>query len=122
MSKLNLWGEGFKTENFNILSFSLFNEMELSILTEYFRQFLTTEEKEIEGVKKYLKIVIVDVKKVTDIYKTEEFIEKITSAEKLIYEMLGEEYVKTLSFYSYFFVIPTLYFEIISFKNSLKKK
>ncbi len=77
MSKLNLWGEGFKTENYNILSFSLFNEMELSILVDYFEQFITTEEKKIGDKVKYLKIV--DVKKVTEIYKTEEFIEKIKS-------------------------------------------
>ena len=120
MSKINLWGEGFKTENYKILTFSLFNEMELAILTEYFEQFLITEEKKEGEEKKFIKII--DVKKVTDIYKTEEFIEKITSAEKLIYEVLGEDFVKALSFYSYFFLIPSLNFEIIMFKNSLKKK
>ena len=49
MSKINLWGEGFKTENYKILTFSLFNEMELTILVDYFQQFLITEEKKEGG-------------------------------------------------------------------------
>ena len=120
MNKLNLWGGGFKTETYKVLSFSLFNEMQLSILTDYFKDFMTEEIRTIED--KEVKYAIVNVKKVTDSYKNEDFIDNINNAEQLVVDVLGEDFAKTLSFYNYFFLIPSLYYEIISYKQSLKKK
>ena len=65
---------------------------------------------------------IINTKKVIENYKNEEFITNISEAERLIIDVLGEEYAKTLSFYNYFFLIPSLYFEIISYKEKIKKK
>jgi hypothetical protein len=120
MSKINLWKEGFNTENYNILQLSLMDEMSLVILSEYFKSFMAEEMKIIE--EKEIVYTIINTKKVTENYKNEEFIENINEAERLIIDVLGEEYAKTLSFYNYFFLIPSLYYEIISYKETLKKK
>lgn len=124
MSKINLWKEGFKTENYNILQLSLMDEMQLIILSEYFKDFMTTENKTIKKDDKEENLVytIINTKKVIENYKNEEFIANISEAERLIIDVLGEEYAKTLSFYNYFFLIPSLYYEIINYKETLKKK
>lgn len=120
MSKLNLWGEGFKTETYKVLAFSLFNEIQLSILTTYFRDFMINEKKVVD--EKEIEYTIVDVKKVAESYKNEDFIDKVGEAEQLIVDVLGNDYAKPLSFYNYFFLIPSLYYEIVNYKQSLKKK
>lgn len=124
MSKINLWKEGFKTENYNILQLSLMDEMQLIILSEYFKDFMTTENKTIikDDKEENLVYTIINTKKVIENYKNEEFTGNISEAERLIIDVLGEEYAKTLSFYNYFFLIPALYYEIISYKETLKKK
>ena len=120
MSKINLWSDGFKTENYKVLNFSLYNELELSILTEYFKDFLIEEIRTVG--EQEIRYSVVDTVKVAQVYSTQDFIDKIESAESITSKMLGDEVAMSTSFYSYFFLIPSLYYEILAYKKTLKKK
>ena len=120
MSKINLWGEGFKTETFEIKALSLYNELELSILVDYFKDFIKEEKRKMKD--KEILYFVIDIKKITESYKSPDFVEKLESAQVLLVDVLGEEYVRLLPFYSYLFTLPSLQYEISEYKKSLKKK
>lgn len=123
--KVNFWKEGFETKNYKVLSLSLQDELELSILNDYFRGFIKTES--VESSKEGEKGVLVDYSTIdVDKFKIEargdDFKESIESAADLCSRVLGEEFSSTVTIWGYIFLIPSLYIDIIIYKSTLKKK
>lgn len=123
--KINFWKEGFETEHYKVLSLSLQDELELSILNEYFSRFIKEEsvESKKEGEEgKLVHYSVIDIELFKTASKTDEFKDNLESAADVCSRVLGEDQAAAVTVYGYIFLIPGLYLDIIFYKSTLKKK
>lgn len=123
--KVNFWKEGFETEHYKVLSLSLQDELELTILNGYFSEFIkqeTVKSKRDGEEGQVVAYSVIDIEKFKKESKTDEFKENLESAADLCSRVLGDEQASKITIYGYIFLIPGLYLDILLYKNSLKKK
>ncbi len=123
--KVNFWKDGFETEHYKVLSLSLQDELELTILNGYFSEFIkqeTVESKRDGEEGQVVSYSVIDIEKFKKESKTDEFKENLESAADLCSRVLGDEQASKITIYGYIFLIPGLYLDILFYKNSLKKK
>lgn len=115
---MNLWKEGFETKSFKVLTLPLAAEIDLEVLSRDLSSYIIYNV-ESETHKSYISL---DQAKLFEALKGKELKEKLELAAEVLTTLLGEDEVRNLNVYSYFFVIISLAFEIREFKESLKKK
>lgn len=108
----NLWDNGFTAGKYEIIDLSLQNQVGLDILSKYFMSLLVKKDA----------WFYMDNEKIEKEYEAGTLDIKLKKAQKLLIEVLGQEFTKKLTSSDIIFVIPSLDFEINQFKLDLKKK